>query len=78
MAGQHGVLRPAYARGHAEVRSGILLGEDGVLRDLVLDYGDFKLEGALETLDVLEHFELLGRRGQFAIAAERSGAPHAR
>ena len=32
-----------------------LLGEDGVLRDIVLDYGDFRLEGALEKLDVLEH-----------------------
>lgn len=31
-----------------------LLGENGVLRDIVLDYGDFKLEGALETLELLE------------------------
>jgi hypothetical protein len=31
-----------------------LLGEDGVLRDLVLDYGDFKLKGELEQLDLLE------------------------
>jgi hypothetical protein len=34
--------------------AGFLLGEDGVLRELALDYGDFKLDGALETLEVLE------------------------
>jgi EipB-like len=34
--------------------AGFLLGEDGVLRDLVLNYGDFKLNGALETLELLE------------------------
>jgi hypothetical protein len=34
--------------------AGFLLGEDGVLRDLVLDYGDFKLKGALQTLELLE------------------------
>jgi hypothetical protein len=31
-----------------------LLGENGVLRDVVLDYGEFKLEGALERLELLE------------------------
>ena len=31
-----------------------LLGENGILRDLVLDYGDFKLKGALERLELLE------------------------
>jgi EipB-like len=31
-----------------------LLGENGVLRDVVLDYGDFRLEGVLETLQLLE------------------------
>ena len=31
-----------------------LLGENGVLRDVVLDYGDFKLQGELETIDLLE------------------------
>jgi hypothetical protein len=34
--------------------AGFLLGEDGVLRDVVLNYGDFKLKGALETLELLE------------------------
>jgi hypothetical protein len=28
-----------------------LLGEDGVIRDVVLDYGDFRLDAALEKLD---------------------------
>jgi EipB-like len=31
-----------------------LLGEDGVIRDVVLDYGDFRLEAALETLELIE------------------------
>lgn len=31
-----------------------LLGENGVLRDVMLDYGDFKLKGELESLDLLE------------------------
>lgn len=31
-----------------------LLGENGVLHDVVLDYGDFKLQGELESLDLLE------------------------
>jgi hypothetical protein len=34
--------------------AGFLLEENGVLRDLGLDYGDFKLDGALETLELLE------------------------
>ena len=31
-----------------------LLGEDGVIRDVVLDYGDFRLDAALEKLEVIE------------------------
>jgi hypothetical protein len=31
-----------------------LLGEDGVIRDVVLDYGDFRLDAALEKLDRIE------------------------
>jgi hypothetical protein len=31
-----------------------LLGEDGVIRDVVLDYGDFRLKAALETLEAIE------------------------
>ena len=34
--------------------AGFLLAEDGVLRDVVLDYGDFKLQGSLERLERLE------------------------
>jgi EipB-like len=34
--------------------AGFLLEENGVLRDLVLNYGDFKLQGELESLDLLE------------------------
>jgi EipB-like len=31
-----------------------LLGEDGVLRDVVLDYGDFQLDGTLEKLELMD------------------------
>jgi EipB-like len=31
-----------------------LLGEDGVIRDVVLDYGDFRLDAALEKLELIE------------------------
>ena len=31
-----------------------LLGEDGVIRDVVLDYGDFRLDAALENLELIE------------------------
>jgi hypothetical protein len=34
--------------------AGFLLEENGVLRDLSLDYGDFELQGELESLDLLE------------------------
>ena len=30
-----------------------MLGEDGVIRDVVLDYGDFRLEAALEQLEMI-------------------------
>jgi hypothetical protein len=31
-----------------------LLGEDGVIRDVVLDYGDFRLDAALDKLELIE------------------------
>jgi hypothetical protein len=37
-----------------EFEASFLLSEDGVLRDLVLDYGDFSLDAKLEKLELLE------------------------
>jgi hypothetical protein len=34
--------------------AGFLLGEDGVIRDVVLDYGDFRLNAKLEKLQMIE------------------------
>jgi hypothetical protein len=31
-----------------------LLGENGVLRDVVLDYGDFQLDATLEKLELMD------------------------
>jgi hypothetical protein len=37
-----------------EFEASFLLGENGVLRDLVLDYGDFSLDAKLEKLELLD------------------------
>jgi hypothetical protein len=37
-----------------EFEANFLLGENGVLSDLVLDYGDFSLDATLEKLELLE------------------------
>ena len=34
-----------------------LLGENGVLRDVVLDYGDFQLDATLEKLELMDRPE---------------------
>ena len=44
VAGQHGLLRPARARRtRPSSKRSFLLDEDGVIRDVVLDYGEFRL-----------------------------------
>jgi hypothetical protein len=37
-----------------EFEASFLLGENGVLRDLILDYGDFSLDAKLEKLELLD------------------------
>ena len=58
-------------------RRSFLLDEDGVLRDLLLDYGDFRWSAALEKLEITRQRPTCQARGlERAIAAEPGGAPY--